>query len=147
MLPKNLTAIAASPARLQFFVTGAVLFALVQGPAAAAPAVVATAHAPPRGEQGSSAPGTGQVCAPAGFVRVSEPHVPLGSVIRDGEMQYCVENKASWTEAKACTKFLPAEQYIRHKTGRQDAVYSGMAVGAEATSNIILFYCLPPRKQ
>lgn len=122
----------------------AVLFAVTHANASAAPAVIASASL---SKQSVPSTGSSSSCPPAGFVRATEVGAgSLASILRNGETHYCVVSELSWAK-RDCAKYLPAEEYIRHKIGRPDAVYSGMALDPGSHSNIILFYCLPPRKQ
>lgn len=129
--------------RASTLIGAAVLFAVINANVSAAPAVVTTA---PPSKHPLPSTGPSSNCPPAGFVRATEVGSgSLASILRNGETHYCVVSDLSWAK-RDCAKYLPAEEYIRHKTGRPDAVYSGMALDPGAHSNIVLFYCLPPRK-
>lgn len=92
-----------------------------------------------RERQDTSIAVSSQVCPPAGYVYADKESE------KDGEFQYCVKRAPGDRILKpsACIQVGPAEEYIRLRTGRKDAIYSGMGLHR---SNEILFYCLPKKK-
>lgn len=127
--------------RVRTLLTIAVLLTVSPATATAAPAAASPASTQ-QVDPVSLAGNPGTPCPPAGFLRSPDVGAPLGAIVKNGETLYCVANEFSWKSKSACVKYLPAEEYIRHKTGRPDAIYSGMGL-LGLNPDIILFYCLP----
>ena len=105
--------------------------ALLSGAASANPALIAQER------QASGAGASQQVCPPDGFVQ------PTRRQIKNTEFQYCTAQDDNILKRRECTNWASARDYVKFKTGRSDAIYSGMAVHRE---EIILYYCLPSKK-
>lgn len=104
---------------------------LLSGGASASPALATQAN------QASGAGTSPQVCPPDGFVK------PERRQIKNAEFQYCTALDDNILKRRECTNWASAKEYVKFKTGRADATYSGMALHRE---EIILYYCLPHKR-
>jgi len=86
-----------------------------------------------------------QMCAPAGYVRTNQPGAE--PVYKNGELHYCADKTDNPWKRQRCIKYVPADEYVKLKSGRTDARYSGMGLVGHNGEAVVLFYCLPPRQQ
>lgn len=93
-----------------------------------------------RERQDTSIALSSQVCPPSGYVYAEKENE------KDGEFQYCMKRAPgdSIFKRSTCVQVGTAEEYIRARIGRKDAIYSGMGLHR---SDEILFYCLPKKRK
>lgn len=83
-----------------------------------------------------------QTCAPAGFLKPNR--LGAGHLYKDGELHYCAGKTGGPWKKNRCTQYVRADEFVKIKSGRADARYSGMSLVGREGEEIVLFYCLPP---